>query len=69
MALDSGDGGVDIVSVDVTAVQQTAGHVLAVPGVALDHLVGRLEAHVGDGRSGEITVVGLGRGYDGGVGD
>ncbi|KFW95798.1 hypothetical protein N336_06788, partial [Phalacrocorax carbo] len=32
----------------VPAVQQAAGHVLAVPRVALHHLVGRLEAGVGD---------------------
>ncbi|KFP87158.1 hypothetical protein N311_09731, partial [Apaloderma vittatum] len=32
----------------VPAVQQAARHVLAVPRVALHHLVGRLEAGVGD---------------------
>ncbi|KFP78151.1 hypothetical protein N310_11344, partial [Acanthisitta chloris] len=32
----------------VPAVQQAACHVLAVPRVTLDHLVGRLKAGVGD---------------------
>ncbi|KFW08195.1 hypothetical protein N327_13648, partial [Fulmarus glacialis] len=32
----------------VPAVQQAAGHVLAVARVALHHLVGRLKAGVGD---------------------
>ena len=44
LGLDVGDGGVDILGDDVTAVEEAAGHVLAVAGVALDHLVGRLEA-------------------------
>ena len=48
LGLDGGNGGVDILGDDVTAVQHAAGHVLAVAGVALDHLVGRLEAGVGD---------------------
>ncbi|KGL77526.1 hypothetical protein N309_01175, partial [Tinamus guttatus] len=32
----------------VPTVQQAAGHVLAVARVTLDHLVGRLEAGIGD---------------------
>merc|ERR1712035_194316 len=42
LGLDVGDGGVDILGDDVSAVQEAASHVLAVAGVALDHLVGRL---------------------------
>merc|ERR1719272_2115699 len=49
-------------------VEHTARHVLAVAGVALDHLVGRLEAHVGDLGDGELLVVGLLGGDDRGVG-
>ncbi|KFO55419.1 hypothetical protein N302_04493, partial [Corvus brachyrhynchos] len=46
--LDGGDGGVDVLGDDVAAVQQAARHVLAPARVALDHLVGELEAGVGD---------------------
>lgn len=49
-------------------VQHAARHVLPVAGVALDHLVGRLETSVGDLRHGHLLMVGLLRGDDGGVG-
>ncbi|RUS71735.1 hypothetical protein EGW08_020500, partial [Elysia chlorotica] len=48
LGLDGGDGGVDVLGDHVTTVQHAAGHILAVPGITLDHLVGRLEAGVGD---------------------
>ena len=35
--LDGGDGGVDVLRDDITAVEQRAGHVLAVARVALGH--------------------------------
>jgi len=58
-----------VVGNDVTTVQQAGSHVLAVTGVALDHLVVRLEArhcHLLDG----VGFVGsLSSGDDWGVGD
>jgi hypothetical protein len=44
LGLEGRDGGVGVLGDDVTAVQQAGGHVLAVTGVALDHLVVGLEA-------------------------
>lgn len=52
-----------------TAVQEAASHVLAVAGVALDHLVGGLEARVGNLGNGELLVVRLLGRDDRGVGD
>merc|ERR550537_1476734 len=49
-------------------VQHAARHVLAVARVALDHLVGRLEAHVGDLGNRELLVVRLLGRDDRGVG-
>ena len=69
LGLDGGNGGVDVLGDDVTTVKHAAGHVLAVTGVALDHLVGRLEAGVGDLGNGELLVVGLLGGDDRSVGD
>ena len=43
LGLDGGDGGIDVLGHDVTTVQQAAGHVLAVTGVALHHLRGVVE--------------------------
>ena len=59
LALDSSDRRVDILGHDIATVEHAAGHVLAMPGVALHHGVGRLEAGVGDLRHGELLVVGL----------
>merc|ERR1719445_1031098 len=53
----------------VAPVEETAGHVLAMPGVALHHLVGGLEAGVGDLPDSELLVVSLLSGDDGSVGD
>lgn len=58
-----------VVGDDVTAVQQAGGHVLAVPGVALDHLVVGLEARHGHFLHGVGLVGSLGSRDDGGVGD
>ena len=48
LGLDGGDGGVDILGDHISPVEQAAGHVLAMSGVALDHLIGWLKACVGD---------------------
>ena len=69
LALDGGDGSVDILGHDVSAVEHAAGHVLAVPWVALHHRVGRLEASVGDLSHAQRLVVSLLCRNDGGVGD
>jgi len=66
LGLDVGNGAVDVLGDDVSAVEEAAGHVLAVAGVALDHLVVGLEAGVGDLRDGELLVVGLLSRDDGG---
>ena len=59
LRLDGGDGGVDVLRDDVAAVEAAAGHVLAVTRVALHHLVGRLEAGVGDLCGRQLLVVRL----------
>jgi len=59
LGLDGGNGCVDILWHDVATVKHAARHVLAVTWVALDHLVGWLEAHVGDLGNRELLVVGL----------
>lgn len=53
---------------DVAAEEHAAGHELAVAGVALDHLVARLEAQVGDLGDAELLVEGPVRGDDRRVG-
>merc|ERR1719225_77555 len=69
LGLDGGDGGIDVLGDHVAPVEETAGHVLAMPGVALHHLVGGLEAGVGDLPDSELLVVSLLSGDDGSVGD
>merc|ERR1712153_279265 len=59
LGLDGGDGSVDILWHDITAVHHAAGHVLTVARIALGHHVGWLEARVGDLGDGEGLVVGL----------
>merc|ERR1712230_296732 len=59
LGLDGGDGGVDILGDNITAVHEAAGHVLSVAGVALGHHGGGLEGGVGDLGNGELLVVGL----------
>lgn len=67
LGLERGDGGVGVVGDDVTAVQQARGHVLAVAGVALDHLVVGLEARHGHLLDRVGLVGGLGGRDDGRV--
>lgn len=68
LGLDGGNGGVDVLWDNVATVKHAARHVLAVTWVALDHLVGWLEAHVGDLGDRELLVVGLLGGDDWSVG-
>ena len=67
LGLDGGNGGVDVLGDDVTSVQHAAGHVFAVTWVAFHHLVGWLEAGVGDLSNGQLLVVSLLGGDDWGV--
>ena len=48
LGLDGGDGGVDVLGHNISTVQHAAGHVLAMPGVALHHLVGWFETGIGN---------------------
>lgn len=59
LGFDLGNGCVHILGHHVSTVEHTAGHVLAVSGVALDHLVGGLETGVGDFHHGQLLMVGL----------
>merc|ERR1712156_1365467 len=59
LGLDGGNGSVHVLGHHVTSVEKTAGHVLAVTGITLHHLVSRLEAGVGDLRDSELLMVGL----------
>merc|ERR1712109_326923 len=59
LGLDGGNGSVNVLGHHVTSVEKAAGHVLAVTGITLHHLVSRLEAGVGDLRDSELLVVGL----------
>lgn len=69
LGLEGGDSGVGVLGDDVAAVEQAGGHVLAVAGVALDHLVVGLEAGHGDLLDAVGLVGGLGGGDNRGVGD
>jgi len=69
LGLDGGNGGVDVLWHNITSVQHAASHVLTVSWIALDHLVGWLEASVGDLGNGELLVVGLLGGDDWSIGD
>merc|ERR1712156_27392 len=69
LGLDCGNGSVHVLGHHVTSVEKTAGHVLAMTRITLDHLVSRLEAGVGDLRDGELLMVGLLGRDDWGVGD
>ena len=46
--LDGCNGSVDILGDNVASIQEATGHVLAVTGIAFDHLVGRFETGIGD---------------------
>ena len=69
LGLDLGNGGSDILGDDISTVQETTGHVLSVPGVALDHLVRGLETGSGDLLDAQLLVEGLLGRQDRGIGD
>ncbi len=48
LGLDGGNGSIDILGDNITPEEEAAGHVLAMARIALDHLVGRFKAGVGD---------------------
>lgn len=58
-----------VVWYDISTVQQAGGHVFAVTGVTLHHLVVELEARHGDFLDGVRFVGCLGSGHNRGVGD
>merc|ERR1719462_261395 len=59
LGLDGSNGSVHVLGHHVSSIEEAAGHVLAMTRVTLDHLVGRLEAGVGDLRDGELLMIGL----------
>jgi len=69
LGFDGGNGGVDVLWHNITSVQHAASHVFTVSWIAFDHLVGWLEASVGDFGNGELFVVGFLGGDDWSVGD
>jgi hypothetical protein len=48
LGFDGGNGSIDILGDNIASVQEATGHVLAVTGIAFDHLVGRFKASIGD---------------------
>merc|ERR1719192_1275685 len=69
LTLNSGDSSIHILGDHVAPVEHAAGHVLAMPGVTLNHGIGRLKACIGYLSHGELLMVGLLSRDDGGIGD
>ena len=59
LGLDGGNGCIHVLWNHVSTVEHAAGHVFAVTWITLHHLVGRLEAGVGDFSNTELLMVGL----------
>jgi len=59
LGLDGSDGSIDILGDNVAPVEEATGHVLAMTRVTLDHLVGWLEAGIGDLGNRKLLMVGL----------
>merc|ERR1712157_16255 len=57
LGLDGGNRGIDILGDNITSVQEAASHVLTVSGITFDHLVGRLEASIGDFSNSQLLVI------------
>jgi hypothetical protein len=68
LGLDGGNGGIDVFGDDITTVQHAASHVFTMAGVAFDHLVAGLKAHVGDFSDRQLFMVSLFSRDDGGIG-
>ena len=69
LGLDGSNGSVDVLGDDVTTVQHAASHVFTMARIAFDHLVGRLEASVGDFTDSQLLMVSLFSRDDWSVGD
>lgn len=69
LGLEGSDSTVGVLGHDIAAVQQAGGHVLSVAGVALDHLVVRLEAGHGHLQDRVGLVGSLGGRDDGRIGN
>ena len=69
LGLDGSNGRVHVLGHHITTVKHTASHVLAMTRIALHHLVGRLEASVGDFSNAKLLVVSFLGGDDRGIGD
>jgi hypothetical protein len=67
LGLDGGNGSIDILGDNITSVHHAAGHVFTMSGVALSHHGGRFEGRVGDFSNGELFVISLLSGDDGGI--
>ena len=69
LGLEVGNGGMGVLGNDIATVQQTGSHIFTVAGVALDHLVVRFEAGVGDLHDRVGFMGGLGGGDNRSVGN
>ena len=69
LGLDGCNGSIDILGDNISTVEEAAGHVLPMPGITLNHLVGRLKAGIGDLSHGNLLMVSLLRGDDRCIGD
>ncbi len=59
LGFDGGNGSIDILGDNITSVEETASHVLAMTRITLHHLVSGLEAGVGDLTDRELLMVSL----------
>ena len=69
LAFDGRDGRVDVLGHHIAPVEEAAGHVFTVPGVAFYHLVGGVEAGICYFGDAHLFVVGFFGADDGGIGD
>ena len=69
LGLDGCNGSIDILGDNISTVEEAAGHVLPMPGITLNHLVGRLKAGIGDLSHSKLLMVSLLRGDDRCIGD
>jgi len=67
LGLDGGNGSVDILGDDVSSVHHAASHVFTMSRITLGHHGCGFEGRVGDFSNGELFVIGLLSGDDGGI--